>query len=139
MKRSELVKVTEFLQQYRKISSIQRVDDSVLKIFFDSGLPLFVDLSRNDSYMFIKDDFKRAKLYNSPFDIILNKRFSYGKIESIEVEEGNRILRLCVLASSSYKAMRTTLQSSTLCCRGSMAGKCCRAFAKPGRTCRCCS
>lgn len=110
MKRSELLKVTEFLQQYRKISSIQRVDDSVLKIFFDSGLPLFVDLSRNDSYMFIKEDFKRAKLYNAPFDIILNKRFSNGKIETIEVEEGNRILRLCVLASSSYKAIRTVLQ-----------------------------
>ena len=110
MKRSELLKVTEFLQQYRKISSIQRVDDSVLKIFFDSGLPLFVDMSRNDSYMFIKEDFKRAKLYNAPFDIILNKRFSNGKIEYIQVEEGNRILRICVLASSSYKAIRTVLQ-----------------------------
>ena len=110
MKRSELVKVTEFLQQYRKISSIQRVDDSVLKIFFDSGLPLFVDLGRGDSYMFLKEDFKRAKLYNAPFDIILNKRFSNSKIEKFEVEEGNRILRLSVLASSSYKAQRTTLQ-----------------------------
>lgn len=110
MKRSELVKVTEFLQQYRKISSIQRVDDSVLKIFFDNGLSLFVDLGRNDSYMFLKEDFKRSKLYNAPFDIILSKRFSNSKIESIEVEEGNRILRLCVMASSSYKAIRTVLQ-----------------------------
>ncbi|MBV5278915.1 MAG: NFACT family protein, partial [Campylobacteraceae bacterium] len=110
MKRSELVKVTTFLQQYRKISSIQRVDDSVLKIFFDNGLSLFVDLGRNDSYMFLKEDFKRSKLYSAPFDIILSKRFSNSKIESIEVEEGNRILRICVMASSSYKAIRTVLQ-----------------------------
>jgi predicted ribosome quality control (RQC) complex YloA/Tae2 family protein len=110
MKRSELLSVTTFLQHYRKISSIQRVDDNVLKIFFEGGLPLFVDLGRGDSYMFCKEDFKRSKVYNAPFDILLSKRFSNAKIESLVVEEGNRILRLCVLASSSYKAIRTILQ-----------------------------
>jgi predicted ribosome quality control (RQC) complex YloA/Tae2 family protein len=60
--------------------------------------------------MFFKEDFKQAKRYTAPFDVLLGKRFSNAKIESMEVEEGNRIWRIGVLASSSYKALRTTLQ-----------------------------
>ncbi|WP_263833377.1 NFACT RNA binding domain-containing protein [Sulfurospirillum oryzae] len=110
MKHSELVCINDYLKQYRKISSIYRVDDSVLRIIFEAGEPLFVDLGRGDSYMFFKEDFKQAKRYTAPFDVLLAKRFANAKIESMEVEEGNRIWRIGVLASSSYKAMRTTLQ-----------------------------
>ena len=110
MKHSELICINDYLKQYHKISSIYRVDDSVLRIIFEAGEPLFVDLGRGDSFMFFKEDFKQAKRYTAPFDVLLAKRFSNAKIESMEVEEGNRIWRICVLASSSYKAMRTTLQ-----------------------------
>ena len=82
----------------------------MLRIIFEAGEPLFIDLGRGDSYMFFKEDFKQAKRYTAPFDVLLGKRFSNAKIESMEVEEGNRIWRICVLASSSYKALRTTLQ-----------------------------
>lgn len=110
MKHSELICINHYIKQYRKISSIYRVDDSVLRIIFESGEPLFIDLGRGDSYMFFKEDFKQAKRYTAPFDVLLGKRFSNAKIESMDVEEGNRIWRICVLASSSYKALRTTLQ-----------------------------
>lgn len=110
MKYKELVIINDYLQLYRKISSIFRVDDSVLRLLFESGEALYVDLGRNDSYMFYKSDFKQSKRYNAPFDVLLNKRFANAKIESMVVEEGNRIWRICVLASSSYKALRTTLQ-----------------------------
>ncbi|MFB1009407.1 MAG: NFACT RNA binding domain-containing protein [Sulfurospirillum sp.] len=110
MKHSELVCINSYLKQYHKISSIYRVDDSVLRIIFEAGEPLFIDLGRGDSYMFFKEDFKQAKRYTAPFDVLLGKRFSNAKIESMDVEEGNRIWRICVLASSSYKALRTTLQ-----------------------------
>jgi len=110
MKYSELICINNYLNQYHKISSIYRVDDSVLRIIFEAGEPLFIDLGRGDSYMFFKEDFKQAKRYTAPFDVLLGKRFSNAKIESMEVEEGNRIWRICVLASSSYKALRTTLQ-----------------------------
>ncbi|WNZ00118.1 NFACT RNA binding domain-containing protein [Sulfurospirillum sp. 'SP'] len=110
MKYSELICINNYLKQYHKISSIYRVDDSVLRIIFEAGEPLFIDLGRGDSYMFFKEDFKQAKRYTAPFDVLLGKRFSNAKIESMEVEEGNRIWRICVLASSSYKALRTTLQ-----------------------------
>lgn len=110
MKYSELICINNYLKQYHKISSIYRVDDSVLRIIFEAGEPLFIDLGRGDSYMFFKEDFKQAKRYTAPFDVLLGKRFSNAKIESMDVEEGNRIWRICVLASSSYKALRTTLQ-----------------------------
>ena len=110
MKYQELKCINEYVQQYQKISSIHRVDDSVLRIMFESGEGLFVDLSRNDSYMFYKSNFKISKRYSAPFDILLNKRFSNSKIESMVVEENNRIWRVSVLASSSYKAIKTTLQ-----------------------------
>jgi len=110
MKHSELICINNYLKQYHKISSIYRVDDSVLRIIFEAGEPLFIDLGRGDSYMFFKEDFKQAKRYTAPFDVLLGKRFSNAKIESMDVEEGNRIWRICVLASSSYKALRTTLQ-----------------------------
>ena len=106
MKHAELVLITEFLTQFKKISSISRADDNVLKIYFERGLPLFVDLSRNDSYMFQKEDFKRSKLYNAPFDVILAKRFANSALERVEVEEGNRILRLHV------KALAISIQPS---------------------------
>ncbi len=110
MKYSELICINNYLKQYHKISSIYRVDDSVLRIIFEAGEPLFIDLGRGDSYMFFKEDFKQAKRYTAPFDVLLGKRFSNAKIESMDVEEGNRIWRICVLASSSYKALRSTLQ-----------------------------
>lgn len=110
MKYYELLALAEYLQDFKKVSSVSRADDNVLRIYFESGLPLFVDLSKNDSYVFLKEDFKRSKLYNAPFDVVLAKRFANSKIERIEVEDGNRILRISVLASSSYKAIRSTLQ-----------------------------
>ncbi len=110
MKYYELLALAEYLNDFKKVSSVSRADDNVLRIYFESGLPLFVDLSKNDSYVFLKEDFKRSKLYNAPFDVVLAKRFANSKIERIDVEEGNRILRISVLASSSYKAIRSTLQ-----------------------------
>ena len=61
MKYQELKCINDFLRRYHKISSIHRVDDSVLRLVFESGEPLFIDLSRNDSFMFYKSDFKQSK------------------------------------------------------------------------------
>lgn len=83
-----------------------------MRILFEAGEGLFIDLGRNDSYMFYKSDFKQSKRYTAPFDVLLNKRFANAKIESMVVEENNRIWRIGVLASSSYKAMRPCSWSS---------------------------
>ena len=110
MKLNELTEVTKYLQKYKSIITIGRVEDSVLKIVFDGGKAIFFDMKRGDSYIFKKEHYKRAKLYNAPFDVILHKRFSRSHIESLHVAKGNRILRLHVSSNSSYKAQSTTLQ-----------------------------
>jgi len=110
MKRNELIEVTQYLQKYRSISTIGRVEDSIIKIVFDRGEVLFFDMKRGDSHIFKKEHYKRAKLYNAPFDVLLYKRFGRSHIESLEVADGNRILRLNVSSNSSYKAQSTVLQ-----------------------------
>lgn len=109
MKRNELLKVCEYLQQFRSISSIGRVDDSVIKIVFNRNDVIFIDLKRGDSHIFKKDDFKRTKIYNAPFDVVLHKRLARSKINSVHVQEGNRILLIEVQAASSYKSINSTL------------------------------
>lgn len=110
MKRNELIEVTRYLDQKYAIKNIGRVEDNTIKIDFEPRESIFVDLRRGDSHLFKKDDYKRAKFYNAPFDVLLHKRFSRSKIERFEVVEGNRILRIHVNSSSSYKAQKSILQ-----------------------------
>ncbi|MBE0492321.1 MAG: DUF814 domain-containing protein [Sulfurospirillum sp.] len=110
MKRNELVIVTQYLQKFKKISAIERVEDSVIRIVFDHKENLFFDMSKSNSYIFYKDAYKRAKIYNAPFDVILHKRCAASHVEEFTVMDGNRILRLRLEGSSSYKSFVTYLQ-----------------------------
>ncbi|HIP59025.1 MAG TPA: DUF814 domain-containing protein [Campylobacterales bacterium] len=67
-------------------------------------------MRRGDSFIFKKEGYKKVRNYNSPFDVVLAKRFTNAKIEKMEVMEGNRILRIYVQTSSKYKSQPTILQ-----------------------------
>ncbi len=110
MKRYELVQIAEYLQKFQNITTIGRVDDTVIKIVFDGHETLFFDMKKGDAYIFKKEEFKRAKLYNAPFDVALYKRFSRAEVEKIEVMKGNRVLRIVVNSNSSYKKQKSLLQ-----------------------------
>ena len=110
MTRYQLLKVAEFLKQYKKINTIFRVDDTILKVEFGKNEAIFFDLKKGDSFAFLKDDYKAIKYYSAPFDIVLKKRFTNAIIEDIEVEDGNRILKLYTKKSSGYKEQKTILQ-----------------------------
>jgi predicted ribosome quality control (RQC) complex YloA/Tae2 family protein len=110
MKRVELIKVCEFLNSFKKINSIERVDDTILKIVFDRKETIFFDLRKGDSYIFKKKNYQRIKEYNAPFDVALYKRFTNALISKFEVLEGNRVLQLFVESSSKYKSFKTILQ-----------------------------
>jgi predicted ribosome quality control (RQC) complex YloA/Tae2 family protein len=110
MKYNELKEVTKYLQNFNSISSIKRVSDTVIKIVFNKDETIFFDMKKGDSHIFKKDSFKRLKIYNAPFDVVLYKRFARSKIEKIELLEANRVLRISVNSSSSYKSLKTTLQ-----------------------------
>ena len=110
MKRNDLLHVAKYLQTYTSIFLIQRVEDNIIKIAFNNNEILFFDMKRGDSYIFKKEHFRRSKIYNAPFDIMLHKRFSKGHINSLKVEEKNRILTLHVSSNLSYKSQSTILQ-----------------------------
>jgi predicted ribosome quality control (RQC) complex YloA/Tae2 family protein len=111
MKRDILVQIAQKLSAFTKIGAIERVDDTIVKIVFDRDNIYYFDLRRGDSYIFKKEEsYKRVKNYNAPFDVVLKKKFTNARIEKVEVEDGNKILRIIVNASSKYKVEQAILQ-----------------------------
>ena len=110
MTRNQLVEIANFLNKYKKINTIFRVEDTILKVEFGKDEAIFFDLKKGDSHAFLKDSYKVLKHYSAPFDIVLKKRFSNALIEKVEVEDGNRILKFHTKKSSGYKEHKTILQ-----------------------------
>ncbi len=110
MKHSHLSQIAQHLDSYKKINTIEKVDDTIIKIAFDRDEPYFFDMRRGDSHIFKKESYKKIRNYNSPFDVILSKNFTNAKIQEVEVLEGNRILKIFVASSSKYKAQNLILQ-----------------------------
>ena len=110
MTRAALVQISEHLGKYRKISAVERVEDTIIKVIFDRDSVYYFDMRRGDSYIFQTPSYHKVRSYNAPFDIVLKKRFNNARIEKIEVPEGNRILRITVNASSSYKSQKSVMQ-----------------------------
>lgn len=110
MKYYVLKEIEKYLQNFKTITNLSRVDDTVIRAVFDRDEVLFFEMKKGDAYIFKKDDFKRAKIYNAPFDVALHKRFARARIEKIELLDGNRVLRLYAESNSSYKSQKSILQ-----------------------------
>ena len=111
MKRDILVQIAQKLSQMKKINAIERVDDTIVKIVFDRDKPYYFDLKRGDPYLFKKEEaYTRVKNYTAPFDVVLKKKFTNAKVQHIEVQEGNKILRIMVESASKYKHEKAILQ-----------------------------
>ncbi len=110
MTRSQLVQIASHLEKHRKISAIERVEDTIVKILFDRNDVYYFDMRRGDAHIFKAPAYWKVRTYNAPFDVVLKKRFNNAKIERIEVLEGNRILRIYTRAASSYKSQQSLLQ-----------------------------
>jgi len=110
MKRYILKQIVSYLQKFKKIYAIERVEDSVIKIVFDKNEVIFFDMKKGSSSIYKKDDYKRSKEYIAPFDIVLKKRLNSAFVEKVEVLEGNRIIRFTTSLSSKYKKNTTLFQ-----------------------------
>ena len=110
MTRSALVQIASHLSRYRKINAIERVEDTIVKIVFDRENSYYFDMRRGDAAIFQTASYKKVRNYNAPFDVVLKKRFNNARVEKVEVPKGNRILRILVNSSSSYKAQKSVLQ-----------------------------
>jgi len=110
MKRAILLKTASYLQKYKTIFAIERVGDSIINIVFENKDNLFFDMTKSNSYIFKKDNYFRQKSYQAPFDVVLQKIFTKSTIKDVEVEEGNRILKIFVEANLKYKRELNILQ-----------------------------
>ncbi|MEA3330280.1 MAG: NFACT family protein [Campylobacterota bacterium] len=110
MKLSHLKQVTEYLQNFSKISAIHRVSDTIIKIVFDKNSEIYFNMQRSNSNIFKCQSYARSKLYNAPFDVVLSKRFNRSSVVDIELLNGDKILRFKTTIASAYKHEITYLQ-----------------------------
>ncbi len=110
MKLSHLTQITTYLQKFKKISAIYRVSDTIMKIAFDRDDELYFNVQRSNSNIFKAPSYSRSKVYNAPFDVVLAKRFNRSNILSVELLNGDKIIRFKTSIASAYKEEITYLQ-----------------------------
>lgn len=110
MKLSHLKQIVEYLKQFKKISAIHRVNDTIIKIVFDRDDTIYFNMTRSNSSIFKCHEYPRSKVYNAPFDVILAKRFNRSNVLDVELLNGDKIIRLKTAIASAYKEEITYLQ-----------------------------
>jgi predicted ribosome quality control (RQC) complex YloA/Tae2 family protein len=110
MKLSHLKQITTYFKKFQKISAIYRVSDTIIKVAFDRDDEVYFDMQRSNSKIFKCESYARSKVYNAPFDVLLAKRFNRANILSVELVNGDKIVRFKTSIASAYKEEITFLQ-----------------------------
>ena len=110
MKLSHLKQIVTYLQNFKKITAIYRVSDTIVKVVFDKDDTLYFNMQRSNSSIFKCKEYPRSKVYNAPFDVILSKRFNRSNILNVELLNGDKIIRFKTAIASAYKEKVTYLQ-----------------------------
>ncbi|MEA1918784.1 MAG: NFACT family protein [Campylobacterota bacterium] len=110
MKFSHLQQIVTMMQDFKNINAIYRVNDTTIKIAFDRDDTLYFDMQKGEPYIFTCKDYKRSKIYQAPFDIVLAKQFNRSYIHKIECYNADKILRIHASLSSAYKESSAILQ-----------------------------
>ncbi|MDY0116426.1 MAG: NFACT family protein [Sulfurimonadaceae bacterium] len=110
MKLSHLKQIITYLQNFKKISAIHRVSDTIIKISFDRDEELYFEMQRSNATIFKAQSYERSKVYNAPFDVILSKRFNRANILDVELINEDKILRFKTSIASAYKEETHYLQ-----------------------------
>ena len=111
MKLSHLRQIVSYMQDLKHINAIHRISDSVIKIVFDRDNIFYFNMQKGDAYIAkCANEVRRSKVYGAPFDVILSKRFNRAQVESIELYNEDKIIRIKASISGAYKAQSTVLQ-----------------------------
>ena len=110
MKLSHLKQITNYLQNFKKISAAHRVSDTIIKIVFDKDDAIYFNMQRSNSSVFKCLEYPRSKVYNAPFDVILAKRFNRSNVLHVQLLNGDKIIRIKTSIASAYKEEITYLQ-----------------------------
>ncbi len=111
MKLSHLRQIVDHMQSLKHINAIHRIGDSVIKIVFDRDNIFYFNMQKGNAYIYkCAKELRRSKVYNAPFDVILSKRFNRAQIDSIELYNDDKIIRIKASISGAYKSESTLLQ-----------------------------
>ena len=110
MKLSHLRQIVKYLHQFKKVSAIHRVSDTITKIVFDKRDAIYFNMSRSNSSMFKCEEYPRSKIYNAPFDVLIAKRFNRSNILNIQLLNDDKIIRMKTSIASAYKEEITYIQ-----------------------------
>lgn len=100
-----------YLSKFSHIKHIKRVENNTLKIEFSKDETFYFDMTRGNSLVYIKENSENIKKdFKSPFDVILQKKFTNSQINQVYLLNDDKILCIEVIAKSSYKKEIVTLQ-----------------------------
>ena len=110
MKFSHLQQIVHFLQRFKQINMAYRLSDTQIRIVFDNDIVITFEMRRDNPSIFLSPTAERGKVYQAPFDVLLSKRLGRSTIQSIALHNNDKILRIVVSQSGSYKSEITMLQ-----------------------------
>lgn len=110
MRFSYLKQIVEYMKQFKHIVAAFRVNDTSLQLVFDQENSWNFEMQRGNSTISIGEAGNRGKIYQAPFDVLLAKRFNRSTVQSVELYNHDKIIRITVSTSGSYKSETTILQ-----------------------------
>ncbi|MFC2073344.1 NFACT RNA binding domain-containing protein [Campylobacterota bacterium] len=103
MKLYELKAIAKRLNDFTFISRARRIEDNTLELVFDKSDSYFFNMTKGHSFIYKAPSQRPLQNYNAPFDNLLHTLLSASKLISVDVPDGDRILRLTLAPKSSYK------------------------------------
>ena len=103
MKLYELQAIAKRLNDFTFISRARRIEDNTLEIIFDKSQSYFFNMTRGHSFIYKAPSQRPLQGYNAPFDTLLHSLLSGSKLLSVDVPNGDRLLRFEIAPKSSYK------------------------------------
>jgi len=108
---SHLRDIVDYLNEknFKTLTKISRTDDNVLELILDRDFYLNIDLKKSESSIYLKKEVSFGKSYQAAFDVILQKRFGRTQLESFEIVNDDKVMRLWVLSRGAYKEERLAI------------------------------
>jgi len=103
MKLYELQAIAKHLNHFTFISRARRIEDNTIEIMVDKKESYFFNMTRGHSFGYKAPSQRPLQGYNAPFDTLLHSLLSGSKLLSVDVPNGDRVLRFTIAPKSSYK------------------------------------
>lgn len=98
------------MRKFTRIVAAYRYSDTGIRLVLDHENSWNFEMQRGNSTIMIGDATGRGKMYQAPFDVLLAKRFNRSTIQSVTLHNNDKIIRITVTMSGSYKSETTILQ-----------------------------